>query len=217
MNNFNNDLSLCITCYDKDYHLLNKTLSAFQRSTEAPNEIIIISSGIKTENLDIYTHIKINNSNVPIFNINSEKRHNQATARNKGAKASSCKFIMFFDVDDIPHPQKIEITKKAVLQNDLDAVIHDYSFFENFKTITEFEIFRKIHKDQSCTNLYIQDEPNVKIHHSHILCKTEIFKNLLYDESEKFYRKEDGKFCQDLISNNFKIGFVNKELVFYTN
>jgi len=128
MNNFNNDLSLCITCYDKDYHLLNKTLSAFQRSTEAPNEIIIISSGIKTENLDIYTYIKINNSDIPIFSINSEKRHNQATARNKGAKASSCKFIMFFDVDDIPHPQKIEITKKAVLQNDLDAVIHDYSF-----------------------------------------------------------------------------------------
>eukprot|EP01047_Picozoa_sp_COSAG01_P044586 COSAG01_NODE_4045_length_5407_cov_8390.305388_1_plen_40_part_10 len=37
----NRTLSLCITCYDGDYHLLDTLLNEVKKQTVAPNELII--------------------------------------------------------------------------------------------------------------------------------------------------------------------------------
>jgi len=212
-----NNLSLCITCYDLDYHLINRTLSFFQKSTQAPKEIIIVSSGLKNDYLQKKSYIEINKTEVPIININSEQRHNQAKARNIGAKTTKNELIMFFDVDDIPHPQKIEITTKIILENDIDAVVHDYTTDGKFETVKNYKIYEELKNNLTCTNIYVEGEKNFKIHHSHILCKTKIFNDIQYREEEEFFRKEDGKFCQDLLAKSFKLVYINKELVFYTN
>eukprot|EP01048_Picozoa_sp_COSAG05_P028310 COSAG05_NODE_8715_length_678_cov_0.753022_2_plen_66_part_01 len=39
----NRTLSLCITCYDGDYHLLDTLLNEVKKQTVAPNELIISS------------------------------------------------------------------------------------------------------------------------------------------------------------------------------
>ena len=80
----NKTLSLCITCYDGDYHLLNTLLSECKKQTVAPDEIIISSSGMKEESLLDINTIKINDNQVPIISVNFLERHSEGKARNEG-------------------------------------------------------------------------------------------------------------------------------------
>mgnify|MGYP003657740285 CR=1 FL=1 len=210
-------LSLCITCCDLDFHLVDGLLTEFKKQSEAPDEIIISSSGLSETRLQKNTFININNRQVPVINENKAHREVQAKARNRGGSRSSKDLVMFFDVDDTPHPQKIEVTKQIFEENEVDALIHDYCFVRNFTPINDFSLFFDFEKNPTCTNVEIKNENSShKIHHSHLTCTSELFKNIKFMEDFSFYRKEDGKFCQDIIDSNFKLCFVDKELVYYS-
>ena len=120
-------LSFCITCYDGDYILLERLLLALQKQTVAPDELIVYSSGFDDEIFLKTEHIKIAGKNIEIKYINSLERTIQSIARNICASFASGNIIIFFDVDDIPHFQKIEITKNLFNQHDPDFIVHSYS------------------------------------------------------------------------------------------
>jgi len=110
--------------------------------------------------------------------------------------------------------QKIEITKKA-LENNIDAFVHNYnvnnSFFEKYNDCGFVD--GHFTNSESCTNIvHSLDFP---VHHSHIAVKRYCLEKVRFNESEKFYRSEDGKFCQDLISSGFDIGYSSHKLVNY--
>jgi glycosyltransferase involved in cell wall biosynthesis len=199
-------LSVCITCYDQDYYLLDNLLNVFSKQTEKPNKIIISSSGLN--------EIKLMNYGFEIILINSPTRHNQAVARNKAIKLCDTDLLMFFDVDDIPHPQKIKITKKIFQNNSLDALVHNYNLnldvFEDINSIPEIIDVKE--KNPHNTNVMYGNYP---IHHAHITISKNIISSLKFKEDSTFYRKEDGKFCQDIIDFNFKLKYVNLKLVNY--
>ena len=109
-------LSFCITCYDGDYILLERLLLALQKQTVAPDELIVYSSGFDDEIFLKTEHIKIAGKNIEIKYINSLERTIQSIARNVCASFASGNIIIFFDVDDKPHYQKIEITKNLFNQ-----------------------------------------------------------------------------------------------------
>lgn len=208
-------LSLCITCCDLDFHLLDGLLIEFQKQTIAPNEIIISSSGISDESLDKYKSLEINERTTPIKVVNNPKRHFQSVARNLGAASSSFKYIMFFDVDDFPHPEKIELCMHNI--KGLDLLLHNY--FPNHEhdsfSYSDVPILSDLLINSSCTNLRVS--PDRAIHHSHITVKRSIFNSIKYNESIDFYRKEDGKFCQDLVNSGYKGKYLNLPLVNYTS
>ena len=194
-------LSLCITFYDQDVHLLPSLLKEFERQTVKADEIIIVGNGL---------YENVNFDKAVLF----EKRQMQSVSRNDGIKAFTGDAIMFFDVDDIPHPQKIEITKKA-LENNIDALVHNYNINSNL-----FEYYDKcglmdgyFTNSETCTN--IVHTSKLPVHHSHIAVKRYCLEKVRFNESERFYRSEDGKFCQDLITNGFEIGYSSTKLVNY--
>jgi hypothetical protein len=199
-------LTLAITCYDQDYILLDNLLNLISKQTVKPDKIIISSSGLF--NVDIL------NINIPTILINYTQRHNQAVARNKAITLCDTDLLMFFDVDDVPHPQKIEITKKIFQNNSLDALVHNYNLnldvFENINLIPEIIDVKE--KNPHNTNVMCGDYP---IHHAHITISKNIISSLKFKEDSTFYRKEDGKFCQDIIDLNFKLKYVNLKLVNY--
>lgn len=207
--------SLCITCYDLDFYLLDGLLEQFKNQTDTPDEIIISSSGIKNHSLKKYKNLQINDKNIPIKIANQEQRCVQSVARNAGASMSESDYIMFFDVDDIPHPQKIEFCKHHI--QGYDFLLHNYQInnpkFENIKP-SNIDTYHNFNIDPTCTNLIINK--NLPIHHAHITVKALIFEALKFDESEFYYRKEDGKFCQDLVRNEYRGIFLNIPLVSYT-
>lgn len=199
-------LTLAITCYDQDYILLDNLLNLISKQTVKPDKIIISSSGLF--NVDIL------NINIPTILINYTQRHNQAVARNKAITLCDTDLLMFFDVDDVPHPQKIEITKKIFQNNSLDALVHNYNLnldvFENINLIPQIIDVKE--KNPHNTNVMCGDYP---IHHAHITISKNIISSLKFKEDSTFYRKEDGKFCQDIIDLNFKLKYVNLKLVNY--
>ena len=73
----NKTLSLCITCYDGDYHLLNNLLEECKKQTMAPDELIISSSGVKENLLLDIDGIEINGKNIPVVTTNSLDRNDK--------------------------------------------------------------------------------------------------------------------------------------------
>ena len=212
-------LSFCITCYDGDYILLERLLLALQKQTVAPDELIVYSSGFDDEIFLKTEHIKIAGKNIEIKYINSLERTIQSIARNVCASFASGNIIIFFDVDDIPHFQKIEITKNLFNQHDPDFIVHSYSvkgiddsFIDQSKSIIKKDlVFSPCN-----TNIYSKSYDSM-VHHAHIAVKKKCFEKVKFNESYDFYRKEDGKFCQDLLTNKFKGLYIDEKLVFYTN
>jgi glycosyltransferase involved in cell wall biosynthesis len=222
-------LSVCITCYDGDYHLLEDLLKHFSNQTEAPDEIIISSSGLKEDDLLNKESLLINDEEVPVVQTNSEERIMQSVARNKGATAASKDLIMFFDVDDIPHPQKIEATKHIFEDASVDAFLHNYippGYYTwpdrkghdwpdlPFLRVDEYPPLLKVaSKNPDNTNIIIEGEHPA--HQAHITLKRSIFDTVQFDEDVEMYRKEDGKFCQDVFDSGINFVYSLLKLVQY--
>jgi glycosyltransferase involved in cell wall biosynthesis len=171
-------VSLCITSYDKDIHLLSNLLRYLTLQTVAPEEIIIYCSGIN--NININQYINIQNIKVPIVTVINKSRQLQSTARNTCANYANQELLTYCDVDDIPHPQKIETIKAHML--DYDFLVHSYKKQLDTKY---FDLFN-VHSIATCDNLYIDPNPNstniesnIKqpICHGHLTIKKQIFYN----------------------------------------
>lgn len=207
-------VSFCITCYDKDSYLVYGLLEQLKQQTQSPDEIIIYCSG-QDSLLNIPKFITINNNLIPIYIIISNKRTNQAVARNICSKIAKGDYIILFDVDDVPHPQKIEITKHILEYNNINFLLHSYSTKSLSNTVYNIENLKLLpitEIDETCTNVKCGSHP---IHHSHITVKRSLVNNINFNEGAEFYRKEDGKFCQDLILNNYYGHYCPFELIQY--
>lgn len=209
-----NKISLCITAYSGDYRLLPYLLHQFSYQNFCPYEIIIYVSNVNT--LEIPNTLSICNKIIPIHKVVSSKRTMQSVARNICSSVATGDIIVFFDVDDIPHPQKLEITNYIFQNNHLDFLVHN--FITNSTIFTEIdtsvlELKNNLISNPDNTNLLCEDWP---IHHAHIAVRKKVFEKVRFNESLGMYRKEDGKFCQDLLSNNYIGYYCTAPLVSYT-
>lgn len=211
-------LSLCITAYDQDYKLIYNLLKEFTKQTKAPSEIVFYCSG-KNFIDNIPSHIRINNANVPIITVFSSKRTNQARARNICSKIAFADYVMFFDIDDIPHPMKIELSEDILSNNkEHKFFVHNYNQTKNYDNLIndnipdEIQLFPVTEIDKNSTNILCGDYP---IHHAHITVDYEVLQKNYFNESMLYYRKEDGKFCQDLILKGHSGIYCPSKLVHY--
>lgn len=209
-----NKISLCITAYSGDCRLLPATLQYFSYQTFCPYEIIVYVSNVN--NIDIPKTLDITHQNVPIHQVVSTKRTMQSVARNICSSVATGDIIVFFDVDDIPHPQKLEITSNIFNNYSIDFLLHNFTtnntLFPNIDLNT-LTLRNDLSLNPHNTNLMCEDWP---IHHAHIAVKKHVFNHIKFDESLNMYRKEDGKFCQDLLSNHYIGYYCTSPLVSYT-
>src|SRR6056300_1018403 len=105
--------SLCITCWSKDVHLLPDLLSCIDKQTCQPDEIIVVGNDLQEIN-----------TREGIIKYVEPSRRPVSFSRNKASELSSKDILIFHDVDDIPHPQKIELIKRAFENDDVDAFVH---------------------------------------------------------------------------------------------
>lgn len=207
-------MSFCITSYDGDYHMTDSLLSLLENQTSAPFEVLVFCSGKSKK--DSESTIEIAKTLVPLRKFFLPERKMQSFARNFLAEKAKGEWITFFDVDDVPHPQKIEAAKKVVLENSCDFVAHSYQGHGSFDRIKSFQVYENLVKDPNSTNIICKDAPNCAIHHAHITVRKNCFGIVEFNESRDFYRSEDGKFCQDLLDSGFKGIFADCSLVWYT-
>ena len=209
-------ISLCITCYDGDYHLLDTLLNECKKQTTPPNEIIISSSGLKDESLLGINTIKIQGEDVPVISVNFLERHSEGKARNEGGAKSKMDIIQFFDVDDVPHPQRIEITKRVFDGGECDALVHSYQTnnkkFDrlSFETSKVFECWWNPDNGLGGGQLRANEECNIA--HGPITIKKEISESIKYTFDS---RAADCKFAGKLMENNYKVFYYDDILINY--
>jgi len=209
------NISICITSYHRDIYFLSGLLKELAIQTLEPYEIILYCSGLKSL-INIPTDIGINNKLVPINYIHSCKQTMQSIARNICASVATGDVIIFFDIDDIPHFQKIEITEYVFNHHDIDFFLHNYSKSKSDFTLVDINkiaLLNDLSIDNNSTNIHCMDYP---IHHAHIAVRKEIFNDVRFNESISAYRKEDGLFCQALLNKKYQGIYTPEKLVVYT-
>jgi hypothetical protein len=134
-------LSFCITCWTKDFKFLERIIPLLEVQTSAPDEFLLSASSLTDlQLLDIPSHI----NGVPLRVVNSTSPLYAGGARNQGGKFASCDLVTFCDIDDLIHPQKIEVTREAFLRNPTaDAFVHNYSKgdIKEFPVIKTFKFY----------------------------------------------------------------------------
>lgn len=210
-------LSFCITSFDQDCYLIPSLLDILASQSMAPHEIVIYVSGVSK--LELPKQLTIGSQTIPVYTIYSYKRTMQSIARNICSKVASGDIVIFFDVDDEPHPQKIEITHLLFNTYNIDFVLHSYvsSYIRkqpkfSLIDINSIETKTNLVCDNHSTNLVCDNMP---IHHAHIAVNKRVFDTVSFNEKPQFYRQEDGKFCQDLLRNHYKGIYCPKPLVRY--
>lgn len=219
-----NQISLCITSYYKDIIYLDRLWPYLESQTICPAEIILYCSGIKSINIPSIT---INKQLIQIKTIIDYEPQLQTVARNVCADHANCDTIIFFDIDDIPHPQKLEATSYHI--NNYDFLVHSFT-----KSIIKHEmLLADIPNIKTTTNLYIDPNPrstNIEsdikrpITHGHLAIKKHVLEKVRFDTNlyyvdyngNKFCSGEDGRFCQDLVRNGYKGIFLDFPLIIYT-
>jgi glycosyltransferase involved in cell wall biosynthesis len=205
-------ISLAITCWHKDLHFLPQTLNYINSQTVKPDEIIVVANNV--------SELSIEDKSIKTFFVNERKP--VSWSRNKAAELSSCDIISFFDVDDIPHPQKIEATKYAFENTDADCFVH--GFTENQGVSSEiykdFQFERVIELTHE-GYLKIPTGDNKDLHHGHLAVKTNVILDNPYNEMLGFYERgfqfwgEDTEVCKRLFSSNYKFYYSRCKLIDY--
>lgn len=184
---------------------INRLMPYIKNQTLSPDEIILFSSGINQTPDFNYEDLTVR-----IYTVSQTL--NPAQARNYCVSKTNNDLIIFFDIDDFPHPQKIELTIKNI-QN-YDFLLHSYNINSvKFDYILRTNNFTNLSIDKNSTNIICN---NSHVHHAHIAVNKKVFDNIKYNENEEFFKKEDSKFCQDLIANGYKGIFLDCPLVSYS-
>ena len=221
----NNSISCCITCYDGDYHFLDRMLNEYKKQTVAPDEIVISCSGMKHSDILKTKHIRIANKDVPVVITNSEERKCAGEARNQAVIASSMDVIQFLDVDDIPHINRTEFTKIIFDTTDYDALVHSYfckdwyclptnnsDSFQNTRLTFDANLLSECSWEPHTIGGFLIAVNGGKMSHGAAAWKKKVFNKIQYTYESV---GEDCIFCGNAFNSGFKIGFYDSELMHY--
>lgn len=205
-----NTISLCITCWHKDVHFLPELLNYIKIQTVQPDEIIVVANNI--QELTVPEGIKSDYV---------QERRPVSWSRNRCAELSTSDIVVFFDVDDIPHSQKLEATKQLFDTTDADCFVHGFTEFSDTKDKYLNFDFCKVNELTHDGYLKIPNGDNKDLHHGHLAVKRDIILKNRYNEMLGFYERgfqywgEDSEICNRLFSSGYKFYYSNCKLVNY--
>tara|TARA_B100000929_G_scaffold278449_1_gene254707 strand:- start:18 stop:692 length:675 start_codon:yes stop_codon:yes gene_type:complete len=206
-------VSFCITCYDRDIHLLGEALSYVKNQTVKPDETLIIASGIKSlgyNDPDVFNEFlktliaryNLEKSDpIRIFTLND--RMLPGGARNVGGELATGDVVCFCDVDDPIHPQKCEIVKRVFDNKNVDALIHNYNLGqEEFIMVSDLDQIpiEKVTTIDSPPSTNIEVPSKLPATQGHMSARKKVLSDIKYKED--IVLGEDGMFCQSIVKSS---------------
>ncbi len=186
-------IGVSIPCYKGHISKIQSILDSIETQTVKPDNVIISCSSSYPKDIPSLPHYSFN------YNIvTTSERHNTAQNRNKAAGLLNTDLITFMDVDDLMHPQRIEILKTI----EDNIIIHSFSNTESF--IFECDLPVKV---SNITSL-----GNISFHAAHVTVTSDIFKKFQFNESSDFELNADTDFCERLMNAGYKIRFIQNIL-----
>lgn len=225
------EVTFCITCCDKDIHLLDKCLEYVLNQTIAPDEIVVVCSGLGRSKMD-YEEVlaKARKHNFVFYNHPS--RRLPGWARNTGALISTGEVTVFCDVDDSIHPQKCKFMKDVFSSRpEVSAVVSNYHLPASFggwdwmdtkrcevEEITEVEPPPEPTPERwfDIPRTNVMAPSRTPVHHGHMSCRTDMLLSGKVRYDEEMPLGEDGTFCRSILEHpQFRLFYTPEKLIIY--
>ena len=183
--------------------MLPDTLAAFEQQTQQPDEIIVVGNDL--------SEINIPNNDIKAFAAPTRK--SPSFNRNKGAEIATGDVIIYHDVDDLPHRQKVEFVQKAFLEHDVDAFVHGFEYNKLYPFMYTDLDMKRVEKLKEGKYLYSDICVDGDLHHGHLSIKRDIVNQLKY--KEHIFFGEDSEFARRVLLKGYSVYYGNHKLINY--
>ena len=118
--------SIIIPCNFKHAHLLYNLLKHYKKQTVLPDEIIISLSEVNQVSDLIIKRLQDEQWPFPVKLLLSDQKMFAGENRNNACKNATADIFICQDADDIPHPQRVEISKYFFENYDIDHLMSSF-------------------------------------------------------------------------------------------
>lgn len=225
------DVTFCITCCDKDVHLLDQCVSYIDNQTVKPEEVVIVCSGLKDESillLEKVQELNFERKDTGYVVYNSPYRKLPGWARNIGGVISTGEVVVFCDVDDSIHPQKCQFIKGVFQNKEVSAIVGNYHLpgsFDGWKDLAlQYEEITEVEPDPypvpagwfNIPRVNVMAPSKKPIAHGHMSCRTELFTKNQVTYKEDMPLGEDGTFCRSILAHSdYRLFYTPQKLIIY--
>ena len=121
-------ISVIIPCHPPHVqYLKSRSINTILKGTLLPDEIIVALSETSKEEGNKLEKELSNNFSFPIKVYTTTKKGYAGQNRNRGAQKAKHEILVFFDSDDLCHPQKLEITNYVFDTYNIKMFLHHYA------------------------------------------------------------------------------------------
>lgn len=204
-------ISVIVPVYNTEKYL-NKCIDSIINQTFDEMEIILVNDGSTDRSLSILKDYESKYDNIIVIDKVNE---GQGVARNTALDICRGNYIAFVDSDDYTEPNMFELMYKKVIDKDLDMVICNYKYVNEFgQRIRHNNVvlnYDEIISSLECMRRFLVTNA-IEGFSWNKMFKRSLFDNTRYPGNMKY---EDIPTIAALIANSNKIGFINKELYSY--
>jgi len=193
-------------------HFIVETLLSIQNQTFNNFECIIIDDGGTDNTLEVIKPILENDKRFQFFKRNFNYQKGLPGCRNYGIDLAKGDYIIFFDDDDIVHPQNLELCVHELSKDNVSFCRYDRKVF-----VDKFHYEFELSKDYSYFNIDVKDieallKNELPFNSCAVMWKATCFKenrfieHLMYAEEWELYSR--------LLSTGIKGVSINKTLFY---
>ena len=196
-------VSVVMSTYNSDKSL-KKSINSILQQTYEPIELLICDDGSQDSTSKILEQYADSDSRIKL--IKNNKNIGLTKSLNKLISISSGQFIARQDSDDYSDLNRLSIQVKFLINSKYDAVVSRGQIQNSKKTIPRFSYFLPYKLVIKYKNPFL---------HGTLLIKSEILKNINYDE--RFIFAQDYKLYFDLLDKGIKFKKIFNTLYYLNN
>jgi GalNAc5-diNAcBac-PP-undecaprenol beta-1,3-glucosyltransferase len=137
------EVSIIMATYNRA-HLIEESLTAIQNQTFENWECLIIDDGSTDATQEILKPYLLGNSRFKLYKRFKDYKKGLPGCRNQGIDLAKGKYLIFFDDDDIVHPQNLEICVREFKSGKYDYCrfgreAFTGEFFKHFRDVKSYE------------------------------------------------------------------------------
>lgn len=223
-------LAMCIPCHSEDVDFIDKCFKSIKDQESAP-DIITMSVSSSTPETEAIFNQKKKEYNLPIHYRFTNELLLPGANRNRAAAEAVKKgatHLSFFDFDDIMHPKRFKLIRKAFNKyKNLTGLVHGFETASKMNsTVTSPTIpvkgtvyFNKIlpnfeNNQEGIPFNTVRVDPTQpgNVHSGHSTVKTSFWKQYPFREDLK--TGEDGSFVHNILTKG-TLGFMSDPLTLY--
>lgn len=230
-------ISVCVPCFENHLNFINHFIKQINMQSLLPHELVFSISGIyENQQNDIISSAKqIIDPNINLIINCTINKHYAGGNRNLSFSNSTGDLVLFCDIDDILHKQKIEFTKYIFDKYHPNVLLHNYfkkgkdpakrRISLSFKHYDNFDDVRLAFKNDveapfpwiKMLNINTRNKPvnngSAAICHGFVSIDKKTFNDEQYDN--KLGRGEDADYCVRLKKKGVDIIYAFFALVDY--